>query len=182
MPFTIRATNSHIRLGAKTRNRKSKARPRKEIRRTGRRPIRSESTPSMGPQMNCITPQTAPNSMTHSAAAAVSPPANSLINPGRIGMVMPKDTAFSRAEAKINPKAARRRVGVEASVVIVGSSIARELGPKPPGPQPQPPFRATVIRPSRDTGHSRLRNRQACGLPATAHPTAPQPSRPTGAA
>ena len=55
---------------------------------------RSDSMPRIGPKMNCISPQVVANSTFHSEALAVSPWVNCLIRFGRIGIMMPNETAF----------------------------------------------------------------------------------------
>src|SRR3990167_2528645 len=64
--------------------------------------------PRIGPMKNCITPQVTANTTFHSDAVAVSPPVNCLIRLGRIGIMIPNETAFITAEAKMKPNAARR--------------------------------------------------------------------------
>jgi hypothetical protein len=55
-----------------------------------------------------MSPQTVPNSTTHSEAEAVSPPAICFTRAGRIGIMMPNEIELIREAAKMKPIAALR--------------------------------------------------------------------------
>src|SRR5205814_1115860 len=64
-------------------------RPRFETRMVGRRPNRSDKTPSIGEKKNCIAAKTVPKTPFQSAALFMSPPRKSRINFGSTGTMRP---------------------------------------------------------------------------------------------
>src|SRR6266404_611777 len=79
---------------------------------TGRRPKRSESSPSTGEKKNCMEAHVVANSPRYSDARAVLPPTKSEISLGRIGTTTPNDNMSSRTVTKMKPRAACRLPGM----------------------------------------------------------------------
>ena len=91
--------------------RKSTARPKVEIRITGRRPKRSDKAPWIGELKNCITMNAVANMPCHIVARAMSPAMNCLSRCGSTGMIRPKDRMSISTVMKMKASAARRTVG-----------------------------------------------------------------------
>ncbi len=79
-----------------------------EDRITGLRPKRSESAPSTGEKINCISAQTVPNSPKISAARAVSPPRKPSTSFGSTGMMIPNARTSTTTVMKMKTSAAAR--------------------------------------------------------------------------
>src|SRR6185437_9423250 len=108
-PEMARPTNSSHSTGASAITMKSMPRPRLEMRMTVRRPKRSESAPWIGEQTNCISMNSVPKPLDHTAALAMLPPISSTIRCGSTGMMMPNASMSIITVTKTNRIAARRR-------------------------------------------------------------------------
>ncbi len=97
-PEINRPSHSHQRFGASAINRKSRPNPVQEIKSTGLRPKRSERTPAMGENRNCISAQLALNTPRIPAALAVLP-LNCSTSFGKTGMIMPNERTSSTTKA-----------------------------------------------------------------------------------
>jgi hypothetical protein len=75
---------------------------------TGRRPTRSETTPSTGMKKNCMSAKTVAKIPSHSAARGALPPRKFRINLGRTGMMIPTAIISSATVTRIKIRGARR--------------------------------------------------------------------------
>src|SRR5438046_4741310 len=91
----------------------------------GRRPKRSENTPSKGEKTNCISAKTTANRALHFAASVISPPRKSRISFGKTGMIKPIARMSRVTVTRMKIIAAGRdfmRVEHERNVVAAGVS------------------------------------------------------------
>src|SRR6266849_2374506 len=91
--------------------------------RTGRRPYRSDSAPSNGANMNCISAQVVPKSPKISAPLAGSPPTKLTTRPGRTGIMIPNPRVSKRTVANMNARAA-----LLAPVLVTVSTLGGSWG------------------------------------------------------
>ena len=115
MPDTTRATSSNGRVLASAMTRKSRPRPRLEIRITGRRPKRSDSAPWIGVHTNCTAAKQVLMTNTQCVASTKESPAMCLMSCGSTGMTTPKASTSISTVTKMKASAARRPDGAAES-------------------------------------------------------------------
>jgi hypothetical protein len=91
---------------------------------TGRRPNRSDNTPSTGEKKNCIAAKIVPNHPSQFAALTALPPRKSRINLGRTGAISPSASMSSMTVMKIKTTAALRAF-IRSTIVEAAVSAAK---------------------------------------------------------